>query len=192
MNLIFKIIFISIIAILDICAAPQPFTQQELADWLNSGPPNSFILVDLRDLVSSDSVIGNAQCKPYNLSWNKEVFKPKCQSIPLDAYIVVYCQSGTRAGLAATWLDTSHYQHVYNAGGIGTWMGPKIAIAQVKNSNLLPDPSMLAASSVVARQLAKSVTASVDAAKFVLVRNQWIIMDGRGNYTIAGKRLIKE
>lgn len=124
-------------------AAVQPLEQEVLKDYMSSGAPFDFILIDVRSQGETMSVIGDENCKPYNLAW-PEQFKNEIVRIPKDQAIVVYCRSGSRSSSAAAYLNNEGYTRVYDAGGISTWRGPRIGAPDIKPLALLPEPSMRA------------------------------------------------
>lgn len=124
-------------------ATAQPMEQATLKSYIENGAPFEFILVDVRGAEEIKRAIGNENCKPYNLAW-PDGFRDISATVPKDRVIIIYCQSGRRAGRAANFLTASGYTIVHNAGGIGTWEGPTIPPSEIKPASLLPEPSMRA------------------------------------------------
>jgi phage shock protein E len=124
-------------------AAVNVLDQDTLKRYLEQGAPFDFILIDVRSAEEASAGIGNAQCKPYNLAWTEE-FQKECEKIPKDRTVIVYCQSGGRAGRAAAYLTSQGFANVYNAGGMLTWNGPTVPRSEFKPASLLPEPSMKA------------------------------------------------
>jgi rhodanese-related sulfurtransferase len=124
-------------------AAVNPLDQDTLKSYLQNGAPFDFILIDVRTSEEAATVIGNAACKPYNLTWPVQ-FKDEVVKIPKDIAVVVYCRSGGRSRNAAAYLNENGYTRVYDAGGFITWNGPTLAESDIKPVSLLPEPSMKA------------------------------------------------
>jgi len=122
-------------------AAVTPLDQEKLKLYLQNGAGFDFILIDVRTPAETETVIGNAVCKPYNLSWPAQ-FKEEVTKIPKDAAIIVYCRSGSRSSQAAAYLNDSGYTRVYDAGGFMTWNGPTVPATDIKPASALPEPSM--------------------------------------------------
>jgi phage shock protein E len=124
--------------------AVQIITQDQLKDYLANGAPFDFILIDVRSPEeAADGGIGNAQCKPYNLSWPEQLKKESAR-IPKDLTVIVYCRSGGRARNAAAYLGEQGFTKVYSAGGMLTWTGPTVPLSEFKAATLLPETSMKA------------------------------------------------
>jgi rhodanese-related sulfurtransferase len=123
--------------------AVTPLNQDKLKNYLGNGAPFDFILIDVRTSQEIVAAIGNAACKPYNLAWPDQ-FQQEALKIPKDRTVIIYCQSGGRAGRAAGFLNDNGYTNVYNAGGFTTWTGPTIPPSEIKPITLLPEPSMRA------------------------------------------------
>jgi rhodanese-related sulfurtransferase len=121
-----------------------------LTKWITSGPPFSFILIDVRDTSEVDTVMGNSACRPYHMSLNQGVFAASYSLIPKTGNVILYCRSGGRSGQAAAILDIAGYTSVYAmSSGFGSWTGPKQLRANVLPISDLPKNSMTAGSSVV-------------------------------------------
>ena len=88
-------------------------------------------------------MIGNKNCRPYNLEWPDE-FKREIIRVPKDAAVILYCASGGRATGAANWLTENGYTKVFNAGGMRTWKGTVIPLSAAKSSESFPEFSMKA------------------------------------------------
>jgi rhodanese-related sulfurtransferase len=125
------------------CAAIDSLSHDSLSSLMEHGTPYNFILIDLRGPADNFSeVIGNALCHPYNLVW-PDTFLARCEIIPKTSHIIIYCQSGTRAGRAIA--------HLHNAGGFSSgmfssWAGSKLSKSLVIPNDSLPDYSMVASS----------------------------------------------
>jgi rhodanese-related sulfurtransferase len=124
-------------------AAVNPLNQETLKGYLENGAPFDFILIDVRGSDEISAAVGNDACKPYNLAWPVQ-FKAEVAKIPKDQAIIVYCRSGGRSRLAATYLEAEGYTRVYDAGGFITWNGPTVPASEIKPAALLPEPSMRA------------------------------------------------
>ncbi len=124
-------------------AAVNPLNQETLKGYLANGAPFDFILIDVRTSQEATTAIGNAACKPYNLTWPDQ-FKSEVAKIPKDVNVIVYCRSGGRSRNAAAYLNDSGYTNVYDAGGFMTWNGPTVPASDIKPASSLPEPSMRA------------------------------------------------
>ena len=116
-----------------------------LARWIASGPPFSFVLIDVRETSELSSVIGTAACRPYTMAWNSGVLRAQYQLVPKTAPVVVYCASGHRSGPAAEFLDSLGYAAVYAlVNGFGAWTGPTQSPSNLRPLSDLPAFSMTA------------------------------------------------
>lgn len=59
-----------------------------------------------------------------------------------DKVIVLMCASGTRAGFVKDALDSLGYEHVFNAGGLGTYDGDNLVFGDGKYDIVMQDPAM--------------------------------------------------
>jgi rhodanese-related sulfurtransferase len=119
-----------------------------LSKWITSGPPFSFILIDVRDTSEVDTVMGTSACLPYHMSLNQGVFAASYSLIPKTSNVILYCRSGGRSGQAAATLDAAGYTSVYcMSSGFSTWNGPKQPRANLLPLSDLPKNSMTAGSS---------------------------------------------
>lgn len=170
--------------------------QDTLANWLKNSPPFDFVLIDVRTAseVSSSGMIGNAQCKPYNIPWT-DAFKQYATSLLKSQNIVLYCQSGNRAGQAAAYLETLGYENVYNAGGWGTW-GPardaslKLTIADTMAVSKLPAISMKASGTSTQYRASMSKINTVPRTGTVVMINRSLNPAKSGHYYSTDGRII--
>jgi rhodanese-related sulfurtransferase len=189
-------VFLMIMLFCSTAMGVKSLSQDTLANWLKTSPPFDFVLIDVRSAseVAGSGMIGNAQCKPYNIPW-PDAFKQAAPSLLKQQQIVIYCQSGNRAGQAARYLDSLGYENVYNAGGWGTW-GPardaslKLTIADTMAVSKLPAISMKA--SVTATQFrASGVKAgSVPHTSTVVMSNRSMNPVKSGRYYSTDGRII--
>jgi rhodanese-related sulfurtransferase len=100
--------------------AAYSVAQDTLAKLIMSDQPDEFLIIELRGPQEITKVIGNENCKPYNLVW-PDTFKAHCEKIRKDQRIFLNCASGNRAGQAKTYLEGLGYQYVYNVGGFSSW-----------------------------------------------------------------------
>lgn len=114
--------------------------QDTLKSYLEKGAPDNFILIDARGADEIKAAIGNASCKPYNFAWPEQL-KAVSEKLPKDMTIIIYCQSGGRAGRAASYLKEAGFTKVYSAGGMNTWTGPTLQPSDMKPASQLPEPS---------------------------------------------------
>jgi rhodanese-related sulfurtransferase len=127
--------------------ASVTITSDKLQSWINGDSLFNFILIDVRDLTSNDSVIATESCRPYNLSWNAGIFKTSLSKIPHNTPVILYCQSGSRSTSAASMMTDSGFTNIYSLiGGIGNWNKPAKPITFVKPSLELPAFSQQSAS----------------------------------------------
>lgn len=120
-----------------------------LSKWITSGPPFSFILIDVRDTNEVDTVMGTSACRPYHMSLNQGVFASNYSLIPKTSNVILYCKLGGRSGQAAATLDAAGYTSVYcMSSGFSAWNGPKQLRANLLPLSDLPNNSMSAGSSV--------------------------------------------
>jgi rhodanese-related sulfurtransferase len=118
-------------------------TSDKLQSWINGDSVFNFILVDLRDLTTNDTVIATEICKPYNLSWNAKTFEQSLYKIPHNIPVILYCLSGRRSSLAASMMTDSGFINIYSLdGGISNWNRPAKPITFVKPAVELPAFSM--------------------------------------------------
>ena len=80
------------------------------------------ILLDVRSLSEFErgSVKGAVNISHKSIYSKKELIK-KLTKNGLNKNIVVYCKSGTRAGIAKKILESLGYENVVNHGGINSW-----------------------------------------------------------------------
>lgn len=138
-----RILIVAVLAAGTCLAAVQTLDQATLKDYLTSGAPFDFILIDVRSSEEASTAIGNAACKPYNLAWPVP-FKEAIVSIPKDQAVIVYCRSGGRSRNAAAYLNEEGYTRVYDAGGFITWDGSTVSASEIKPASRLPELSMRA------------------------------------------------
>jgi rhodanese-related sulfurtransferase len=144
-----------------ICHAAAYSLKQDLLNfYLAKGADFDFILIDLRSRGEIKAAIGNETCKPYNLEWPEQL-KAECSKIPTDRTIILYCQSGGRAVSAANYLSLRGFTDVYNAGGILSWTGSTISPSEIKETSLLPEPSMRAAANGLFPSLSRATESRV-------------------------------
>jgi rhodanese-related sulfurtransferase len=136
-------------------AAFKDLAADTLVKWMTNGPPSDFILIDVRDpseLLSSD-IIGNQNCRPYNLSLNLGALDSTMAQLPKNALIVCYCRGSVRSDTATQRLVNNGFTSAYSLNvGFSTWKGPTIPAANVKPRAELPAPSMLKATATLPRQ----------------------------------------
>lgn len=116
-------------------------TQDSLKSLMSNGSPYDFILIDVRNESELSSMIGNSNCKPYNLAWPTQL-QAECGKIAKEQVVILYCVSGYRAQQAVNYLLSLNYTNVYSAGGISTWNGPTVTTAEKLALDSLPTPSM--------------------------------------------------
>ena len=135
-----------------------------LSTWITSGPPFSFILIDVRDTSEVDTVMGASACRPYHMSLNQGVFAASYSLIPKTSNVILYCKLGGRSSQAAAILDAAGYTNVYAmSSGFTSWKGPKQLGANVLPVSDLPKYSMTAGSPVVSSTAAGDRTSMAGA-----------------------------
>jgi len=107
-----------------IAAAHQDITPQQAADMIDSNNPP--ILVDVREPTEYCDAAGHIP-GAFNYPWNSQVLQAEYQDFPYDGQILLYCRSGNRSNLAAQFLDSKGFLHVYDvSGGISAWQGATV------------------------------------------------------------------
>jgi rhodanese-related sulfurtransferase len=173
----------------------KSLSQDTLAQWLKTNPPFDFVLIDVRSAseVASSGMIGNARCKPYNIPWT-DAFKQYAPSLLKQQQIVIYCQSGNRAGQAATYLESLGYENVYNAGGWGTWSSKdaslKLTIADTMAVSKLPAISMKAAGTFTQYKASGVKTLSITHSGTMVMINRSVKPVQSGRYFTSDGRII--
>lgn len=123
-----------------------------LASWISGKGIFGFILIDVRDTseLQSGGVIASERRKPYHLSLNSNDLKKNVALLPKGVPIILYCRSGSRSGVAATYLDGQGFSTVYSmTGGVNNYSGTFKPYAEVKPLSLLPALSYEPASFVM-------------------------------------------
>ena len=78
-------------------------------------------VIDVREKANEYCKLGHIP-KAHNYPWISGVLEQTYQELPLDGEFLVVCQSGHRSALAADFLDTQEYLHVYDMqGGMSAW-----------------------------------------------------------------------
>jgi rhodanese-related sulfurtransferase len=89
----------------------------ELDDIINSSD-SDYILIDVRTAEEySEGHIPAAVNIPY------DVIADNLPTQDKDKYIIVYCRSGRRSGIAKNTLESLGYLNVINFGGVSKWQG---------------------------------------------------------------------
>jgi len=139
MSLLFSFYTVIIFSVVNLHAANEKITPDKLEQYINGDSTFEFILVDLRDLVATDTVIASEVCKPYNLSWNADVFRKTISKIPHSTPLILYCLSGVRSTSAAAMLTDSGFTDIKTLdGGIKNWQRNAKPVSYVKPSSDLP------------------------------------------------------
>jgi rhodanese-related sulfurtransferase len=87
-------------------------------DWIDSGA--DLVLLDVREQSEYESIgrIPGA----INMPWNSGVLDTAYVHLSVGDEIIVYCGSGYRSALAAGFLGSKGFQHLYNMlGGFNAW-----------------------------------------------------------------------
>jgi rhodanese-related sulfurtransferase len=173
-----------IISICTFCYGYKNLSQDSLAFWLQTAPPFDFILIDARDTNEITTMIGNINCKPYNLPWNSS-FKQLSNNLPKEQHIIIYCQSGNRAGKASSYLDSLGFRYVYNAGGYSDWKNRYseliVTLSDALPVSLLPMPSMKMSSHIYTRLMPENTKNLKNESRIILTKkaafssNEYII-----------------
>jgi len=94
-------------------------TPQEARDLIQNNI--NLTVIDVREESEYCSTTGHIP-KARNYPWISGVLEQTYQELPLDGEFLVVCQSGHRSALAADFLDTQEYLHVYDMqGGMSAW-----------------------------------------------------------------------
>lgn len=188
-------VFLMVMLFCSTAMGVKSLSQDTLAHWLQTNPPFDFVLIDVRTAseVAGSGMIGNARCKPYNIPWT-DAFKQYAPSLLKQQQIVIYCQSGNRAGQAATWLESQGYENVYNAGGWGTWSSKdaslKLTIADTMAVSQLPAVSMKASSTSTQYRAFGVKAGFVPHTSTVVMINKSINSGKSGRYYTSDGRII--
>jgi rhodanese-related sulfurtransferase len=174
----------------------KSLSQDTLANWLKTNPPFDFVLIDVRTAseVASSGMIGNERCKPYNIAWTDD-FKKYAPSLLKQQHIVIYCQSGNRAGQAASYLESLGYENVYNAGGFGTWASRdaslKLKISDTMAVSQLPAISMKASGTFTQYHASGVKARSVTHTGTVVMINRSVNPVQSGRYFTSDGRIVQ-
>jgi rhodanese-related sulfurtransferase len=80
------------------------------------------IVLDVRELSEYCGSLGHI-AGARNYPWNSNYLQTHYTDIPIDANIIVVCQSGGRSNAAATFLYGKGYTHIYDMlGGTSSWV----------------------------------------------------------------------
>lgn len=64
-----------------------------------------------------------------NIDWNSGTFENSVSGFDRNKTYLVYCRSGHRSGLAATWMRERGFKNVYElSGGISAWQSEGMPI----------------------------------------------------------------
>ncbi|MFA7075951.1 MAG: rhodanese-like domain-containing protein [Candidatus Izemoplasmatales bacterium] len=140
-------------------AAPETITMETVDDYLFN---SDYQFVDLRnfDDQMADGWIRGFEFIPFfdyleysdilvrvdGWSFTEDAIKSSSSLKALfdeDKYIVLMCASGTRAGFVKDALDSLGYEHVYNAGGLGTYAGENKVFGDGEYDIVMQHPAMI-------------------------------------------------
>lgn len=103
---------------------PEPgynkISSQEAKDMIDSR--DDLIVVDVREAGEYCSALGHIPCS-LNYAWDTGVLQAKYTELPLDADILIVCNSGNRSAYAAEFLLSKGFTDIYDMGGINFWQG---------------------------------------------------------------------
>jgi phage shock protein E len=104
---------------------------QQLEAGLTKAPSmaqKGFVLIDVRS--PEEHAGGFIPGTDFNIDFREIKTRHREIGVPMDAHIVVYCQSGHRSNIAAETLADLGYTHVYNvSGSMNAWVGAGFAVA---------------------------------------------------------------
>ena len=112
-------------------------TPQQAKEMIDS--TSALIVVDVRE---ENEYCGAAGHIPgaLNYPWISEVLQQNYQELPADGEILVVCWSGHRSPLAAEFLDSMGFQHVYSMeGGMSAWLWDTIPCADADGDGIYDD-----------------------------------------------------
>jgi rhodanese-related sulfurtransferase len=137
-------------------AAIKDLSVGTLISYLAGNAPADFFLIDVRDPLelASTAIIGNENCRPYNLSLNLGAFDSTIAQLPKNALIICYCRSSGRSDQATQKLDDKGYSSAYSLFvGFPAWTGSTLAASMVKPRTDLPAPSMAISSAAISMRV---------------------------------------
>jgi rhodanese-related sulfurtransferase len=107
-------------AVLNSCAlAHTDVNSLEAKNIIDSN--DQLIVVDVREVTEYCATTGHIP-GAFNYPWNSGILQQLFEELPRDGEILVYCRSGYRSNLAAEFLDTNGFLHVYDMlGGFSSW-----------------------------------------------------------------------
>ncbi|HEX2956300.1 MAG TPA: rhodanese-like domain-containing protein [Chitinispirillaceae bacterium] len=182
-----------IVLLFNVVLGYTTLSQDTLANWLKTSPPFDFVLIDVRSAGEISGMIGNKRCKPYNIAWTS-TFKQYAPMLLKQQYIVLYCQSGNRAGQAARYLDSLGYEHVMMVGGFPSWAGRedslKVTLSDTMSVSQLPAVSMKAAGSGTLNIASVAKVHNVLHANTIVMINQSVKPVQAGRYFTSDGRII--
>ena len=118
-NIIALYIFLQLLSLPQNVTAHTDVTPQEARDLIQNNI--NLTVIDVREESEYCSTTGHIP-KARNHPWISGVLEQTYQELPLDGEFLVVCQSGHRSALAADFLDTQEYLHVYDMqGGMSAW-----------------------------------------------------------------------
>lgn len=94
-------------------------TPQVAHDMIDSNA--DLIIIDVREFSDYCGLSGHVP-GAYNYPWNSGVLESSYADLPQHSEILVVCRSGGRSHLAASFLDSKGYLHIYDMlGGTNSW-----------------------------------------------------------------------
>ena len=93
-------------------------SSQEAKDMIDSR--DDLIVIDVREASEYCGTLGHIPCS-LNYAWDTGVLQAKYTELPLEADILIACNSGNRSAYAAEFLLSKGFTNIYDMGGINVW-----------------------------------------------------------------------
>jgi len=94
----------------------EPEALKALIDEGKTGSDGRYRIIDVRPKEAYEE--GHI---PTAMNLPNGIIKKDTDTPPKDALIIVYCETGGRAEMAARRMADAGYEHIYNWGGYGKW-----------------------------------------------------------------------
>jgi rhodanese-related sulfurtransferase len=118
-NIVALYVFLYILSLPQNLLAHTDITPQEAQNLIQNN--KTLTVIDVREESEYCSITGHI-LRARNYPWISGVLEQNYQELPLDGEFLVVCQSGHRSALAADFLDTQGYLHLYDMqGGMSAW-----------------------------------------------------------------------
>jgi rhodanese-related sulfurtransferase len=118
-NIVALYVFLYMLSLPQNLLAHTDVTPQEARNLIQNN--KTLTVIDVREESEYCSITGHI-LRARNYPWISGVLEQNYQELPLDGEFLVVCQSGHRSALAADFLDTQGYLHLYDMqGGMSAW-----------------------------------------------------------------------